>query len=237
METARSEKQEVIQDIIGFDFTRLWATCRDLTVRPGQTIAAYCDGDRAKYISPITYFFLVYGIVFLLMNVLHLPDMLVAQGEQYGQLYEINRASQDDQSNKTISEINDRLIEFMKGKEASLIITFPIVILFQWLFYRRFRRSFFHNLYFVLFAFGHITLLTAPLIIPMAHPPAYKWSMLLMLIITFAYWIMAELRFYNLTLKQAIVRKLWQTIAMIVPLALWMLLVLIVVGLFFALEQ
>lgn len=238
METARSEKQEVIQDIIGFDFTRLWSTFRDLTIRPGQIISAYCDGDRSKYISPITYLFLTYGLVFLLMNVFNLPDIFFEKGRS---LYEVPGSSPNSQavndSQENVNRVIDRIIEFMKSKEASLIISFPVFMLFQWLFYRRYRNSFFHNFYFVLFTFGHITLLTALLMIPMAHPSGYAWGMALSVLATFAYWVKAELHFYKLTLRQAIIRKLLQALAMIVPFIVWMSVVLVVVGLFFALEQ
>jgi hypothetical protein len=46
MEKSPSEHQEIIDEVVGFNISKLWTTCKELTINPGNMVASYCDGLR-----------------------------------------------------------------------------------------------------------------------------------------------------------------------------------------------
>ncbi len=53
----KDEVKEVAGEIIGLESNKVFRTIKDLTIKPGEVIATYGEGDRQKYISPVVYYF------------------------------------------------------------------------------------------------------------------------------------------------------------------------------------
>lgn len=237
METAQSDRKEIISEIIGFDFNRLWATIRDLTLKPGKVAADYCDGQRKKYLSPITYFFLVYGLVYFSFSLTGLQSQFLEQGRT---LYENSKQQQvvpyglkpkqlsPEEQAKMESNIREAQ-DFLMSKEGSLIVALPLMVLFQWLFYKKYRKSFYHHLYFLLFVSAQLNLLTLPLTLTLLVPELVVASWVIMCILLFGFWLYAEFHFYHASKSELVLRKFWQMLAMIIPSLVWIMLVTFVV--------
>lgn len=232
METAQSDRQEIISEIIGFDFSRLWATVRDLTIKPGKVAAEYCDGQRKRYLSPITYFLLVYGAVFFAVSLTDIQDQSLARSrslyenskQQYLPFATEKKQLSPEEQQKLHADVR-KAQEFLMSKEGTLIIGLPLMLLFQWLFYKRYRKSFYHHLYFMLFVSAQLNILTFPLTFTLVNPALTAASIVILCIVLFGFWLYAEFDFYDAPKGTLVLRKIWQMLAMTIPSILWLTLV------------
>ncbi len=240
-EKAPSEKQELITDVVGFNFRKLWFTFRQLTFRPGETVADYCDGERKQYVSPITYFLLAYGIGFFitklsgLMRYYYQDGRLVQshQNDSFTRMfvtgYKLGNPTATDEHVQEIITWVTPGIEFISSKEGGLLIYLPITLLLQWLFYKAFRKSFYHNLYFLLYISAQVNLITIPIILILGWAPSmFGWLFLLFVGSTVAFYFYALPKFYTgIRVEQIVIRTLGQVIVGIAPLFLWFMILFI----------
>lgn len=56
--------KDTLGQIYGFD-GRFLSTIRDLTIKPDQVIMAFINGNRKRYIGPVSYYFLLYAILLI----------------------------------------------------------------------------------------------------------------------------------------------------------------------------
>jgi hypothetical protein len=169
-----SERKEVLTELVGFEITKLKNTIKDLTLKPGNAIDEYAQGERKKYLSPITYFLLIFGVSFFLDTVSGVGDYIFNKGfNQFGQSFAtgIKKAEIDSGQKmpfdvqKMYENVDSEAKAFYQRKEAQLLILLPGLLFCQWLFFRRRKNSFLHNSYFALYTTAHYILLLLPLTI------------------------------------------------------------------------
>lgn len=214
-----SEKQELIEEVVGFNFRKLWFTFKELTVRPGETIAAYCDGIRAKYVSPITYFLLTYGLNFFVTHLFVKNDDLAKSFEEG---YKLGNPSATNEKFQSLMAFIKPGFEFLQTKEGMVLSYIPILIILQWLFYRKYRKSFFHSFYFCLYVAAQTNLLTIPLIMTLGWSTPAKVLLVTTSLLSVAFYFYAIPKFYlGITVSQIALRTFGQIIAFIIPFFIW----------------
>ena len=236
-----SEKQEVITEVVGFDIRKLWTTVKELTLRPGSAIADYCNGKRQSLISPITYFLLTSGLNYFLTKISGMMEfypkngkMVQAAGEngyvQFFQMgYKMGSPTATDEQVLEAIELIKPGIDFISSKEGMMLTTLPILVVLQWLFFRKYRKSFLHNLFFLLFITAQINLLTIPLIfIPALFPSLLTLVFIGIIIFTMVFYFRAMPTFYtNITTDQIILRTIGQFAVGLVPFIIWFCIVFV----------
>ena len=208
-EKVPSEKAELIQDVVGFSFHKLWTTFKELTLRPGQMVGAYCDGNRSKYVSPVTYFLLAFGLWFFIASFPGILPVTKTTGKGLLEFFTTGfRLVNPDISSERIKALYDSAELIEKSKEARIISRLLGLILFQWLFFRTYRKRFLPHLYFSLFVLAQIDFLSLPLFIPVFFDPSFiRITMSVVPVVGAAVYLYAALNFYpGLTIISLVLR-------------------------------
>ncbi len=232
-----NEKEEIVTELIGFSLKKLWHTIVELTVRPGQTIAAYCDGERNRIVTPITYFVLTFGMGFFVMTNTGLMDNSINLGyslytgtpERNFESYR-NRLPTElsDEEVSKFMDITNSTLAFVTSQKGMLIQIIPVWLLFQWLFFKKYRKPFSHHLYLLMYTGGHSYLLTAPLMIPLFFSEALVVPILTITsLFGIGYYFFAAIKFYpGLRADQFVELTVKQILASIIPGIIWCCLVI-----------
>ena len=201
--------KEVTKEILGWDDNKLFRTLNHLTTRPGQVVTEYCRGEKQKYISPVVYFFGVTALETYIASIIGLYDFVLTQNvESLRQSFSdpifaksgINVSSTPDQMNSVFS--------FLFSETGQKIIILPIVLLFTWIFYKKYNQNFKENSWFALYTLGHLTLLTIPLMLYWYITKDLGLYSIIVLIIGSLYWIWNSMQFYKLKIGKAILLRI-----------------------------
>jgi hypothetical protein len=212
MET-KNEIKEVTQELVGWENNKVVKTIRDLSVKPGETIKAYCDQGNQMYLSPIVYFCAVTAVETFIANAIGLYDHMMKQN-----LDELTKSLSDPVIAKMFNtdsvtlQVNN-FLSFFVSEVGQKIIIIPILLLLTWAFYNKFNRSFKQNSWFALFTLGHATLLCIPLMAVWYFSNSLALYSVIALVCIFVYWVWASKTFYELKLGKAILLRLLMTIA------------------------
>ena len=179
----KSELKETLTDLVGFELTKLWVTIKDLTIRPGHAIAAYCDGDRKKYIPPVTYFLLCLGFSFVVISQSEYFQYSKKIGEEVAKnSFDTFLSNEELNANRLKilklkwgeveaqaaferhRELTLKINSFFESQNGQLVLVMPVALLLLWLFFRKYRR-FTHNLFLLLYQQAQISLFTIPFIL------------------------------------------------------------------------
>jgi hypothetical protein len=239
-----SEGAEIAEEVVGFDLKKFWYTFRDLTLKPGQMIAAYCDGDRMAYVRPITYFLVAWGAVFFLTSASDFLNKSISKGNQVPGIetnedlnnpaegfINMMKASDPNMSAEKIerltSSINGSYEFLFTSQYGMLLILIPVFLPLQWLFFRRYRKSFIHHLYFYLYASAQLNILTLPALMLVYLAPSLSTLILTLIsILVLLFYYYAEFKFFTgISIKQLIVRNVAAIAISIIPLVVWLCMV------------
>ena len=201
--------KEVTKEILGWEDNKLFRTLNHLTTRPGQVVSEYCRGEKQKYLSPVVYFFGVTALETYIASRIGLYDFVLKQNvESLRQSFSdpifaksgFNVSSTPDQMNSVFS--------FLFSETGQKIIIMPIVLLFTWIFYKKYNRNFKENSWFALYTLGHLTLLTIPLMLYWYITKDLGLYSIIALIIGSLYWIWNSMQFYKLKIGKAILLRI-----------------------------
>jgi hypothetical protein len=219
MET-KNEIREVTQELVGWENNKVVKTIRDLCVRPGETIKAYCDQGNHAYLSPIIYFCGVTAVETFVADTIGLYDHIMKQNRD-----ELGKSLSDPFIAKmfnadSVTVQMNKFLSFFMSELGQKIIIIPILLLLTWAFYKKFNRSFKQNSWFALFTLGHATLLCIPLMGVWYLSNSLMLYSVVSLVFIFGYWVWASKSFYDLRLGKAIVLRLLMTIVALVTINL-----------------
>lgn len=201
--------KEVTKEILGWEDNKLFRTLNHLTTRPGQVVSEYCRGEKQKYLSPVVYFFGVTALETYIASRIGLYDFVLKQNvESLRQSFSdpifaksgFNVSSTPDQMNSVFS--------FLFSETGQKVIILPIVLLFTWIFYKKYNRNFKENSWFALYTLGHLTLLTIPLMLYWYITKDLGLYSIIALIIGSLYWIWNSMQFYKLKIGKAILLRI-----------------------------
>ena len=220
-EKKTTEREEIITEVIGFSPRKLRTTFLDLLLKPGLAIAAYSDGDRSKYISPIAYFLISYGGSFIIYELSGYYSHMHEKGEIAKM---ISMFDSSFQSNPELREAFLRSFHIVFSKNVILLFSVPAYFVSWWLVFRRFRKPVLNHVYFFLFISAQ-----AGFLMLLPHLILF-WSfsfttVLLWLdrVIGFVLFFLAAKVFYRISYTQTIVRVLVsQYILIYLPLAFFL---------------
>jgi hypothetical protein len=234
VDSNQDEKKEILTELMGFEVSKLKNTIRDLTFKPGIAIDEYSQGERKKYLSPITYFLLVFGLSFFIDSVSGIGDYLFQKGfgpgQNIGESFSsgIKKAETDSGEKMPFDiasvskKIDTEAQAFYERKEVQMLILVPGLLLSQWLFFRRTKKSFLHNSYFALYTLAHYTLLLMPLALLffVSEKLFYYTYLTLGLVVPIAYNIYSGVNYYSTDWRNLILKNilLFITIAIIASL-------------------
>ena len=209
--------KEVTKEILGWEDNKLFRTLNHLTTRPGQVVSEYCRGEKQKYLSPVVYFFGVTALETYIASRIGLYDFVLKQNvESLRQSFSdpifaksgFNVSSTPDQMNSVFS--------FLFSETGQKVIILPIVLLFTWIFYKKYNRNFKENSWFALYTAGHASLLTTPLILYWYITKDLVLSSAIGFIVELTYGVWASKQFYNLSLGKAIFLRIMMAVAVLV---------------------
>jgi hypothetical protein len=220
-ENKSNEFKEVTKELIGWEDNKLIRTLKGLTISPGLTIKSYCGSDKQKYLSPIVYFIGVTAIETYIASFIGLFDFILKKN-----LEDLKRTTSDATFNQFFDteKVSAKVYEylaFMTSETGQKIFIIPLFLLLTWLFYKKFNKSFKENSWFAFYTLGHGTLLSIPLMLIWYLSNDLVLYSSVSLILLFIYWVWSSKQFYNLTLRKAIVVRLFMTITALVTLNLF----------------
>jgi len=195
LDHSKSELKETLTDLIGFEFKKLWLTIKGLTLQPAKTIKAYCDGERKKFVSPITYFLLCASVSYFITSQSGIDERSKKMGKQIAsETFSISEPKQDSgylrlyikkwglekgtANSLERKEAQASVEAFLESQNGRLLMGLPASLLLFWLFFRKFKR-FSQNLFFFLYTDAQGSLLTLPLLLVL---PVYSGTFALMTI-------------------------------------------------------
>ena len=213
-----SEIKEVTKELVGWEDNKLWRTLKGLTLSPGATIRGFCGEDGQKYLSPITYFLGVTAVEAYVASYFGLFEAMLDKNKE-----ELKRAATEPSLTRFFDtqQVSERVFDylnFVTSETGQKVIFVPFVLLFTWLFYKKFNKSFKQNSWYALYTLGHATLLAIPLI------PIWYFSKDLVLYsntglaIIFIYSLWSSKQFYNLSLGKALVYQLLLDLTLLIAL-------------------
>ena len=211
--------KEVTKEILGWEDNKLFRTLNHLTTRPGQVVSEYCRGEKQKYLSPVVYFFGVTALETYIASITGLYDFVLKQNvESLRQSFSdpifaksgINVSNAPDQMNSVFL--------FLFSETGQKIIILPILLLFTWIFYKKYNRNFKENSWFALYTLGHLTLLTIPLMLLWYITKDLVLYSIIRLIIASLYWIWNSMQFYKLKIGKAILLRIMLVVTVLLIL-------------------
>lgn len=200
-----NEVKEVAKELIDLEGNKVFRTLHHLTTRPGQMIAEYCQGGKNKYLSPVTYFVGVTAVEGFIASSLGLIEFVAKKNTE-----DLSKTFSDPAFSKLgidASTISDKLNvagSFLMSETGQKVTIIPIVLLFTWLFYKKYNRSFKESSWFALYTLGHVTLLTLPVMLYWYFTKDLAVYSAIGLIFSSLYWIWASMQFYSLSIGRAI---------------------------------
>jgi hypothetical protein len=204
--------KEVAKEIVGWEHNKLFITLKYLTTQPGRMITEFCRGEKHKYLSPAVYYFGVEALNSSLISITGLKDFLLKN--QIGQLQRrilslrslgiSNQFSTDKIENIALTPF----YSFFLGEIGQKIIALPILLLFTWIFYKKYNHSFKDNSWFALYSAGHASLLSLPaLLYWYLTKDFYLWR-ILSFVIVISYLVWVSKQFFNLKIGKAILFRI-----------------------------
>jgi hypothetical protein len=213
---SRGEFKEVTLEIIGWENNKIWRTIKDLTIRPGNAIAEYCEGQKEKYLSPVTYYFAAVAITYyLLMTTGFHAEALRYSREQTQKNVETVQGFGPVTKDR-ISDHN-KVYEFFFGETGQKLVILPLALLLRWLLFRRYNNSFKSNAWYSLFTLGHESIVLGIIMLVLWYlTNNFTLTYVVGLIAGFFYDSWASCHFYKLKLvTSALLNLLLMTINII----------------------
>lgn len=134
--------------------TKYLRTIKDLTLRPGVVSKEFVNGNRVRYIPPVSYFVIMLAILFLLLPVLGMSfsEMLNATQE------DLELAGEVTESQRKIQIwFNEKYEEYMR---TFLFLQVPFLALWGKILWRKSRRNFLEHSIVAFYSIGHLLWLT-----------------------------------------------------------------------------
>ncbi len=215
-----SEAKDVANEIVGFKITNIWSTIVCLTLRPGQTIKRYYDGDKSGLIPPVGYYSMAMFLTYLLLSYSGYYNAAREQREKMNsQVTEsIGKATTDadkrdlEQAQKLLTVYKFVSEDLASNETARYLVSLPLILLFRWLFFRKYGKGLKANAWYCLYGMGHTGMLSAlPLVtIWLVSRDILTAGYLASLFFPmfFAYDVWASMQFYGILLETSILRCL-----------------------------
>ena len=211
--------KEVTKEILGWEDNKLFRTLNHLTTRPGQIVNEYCRGEKQKYISPVVYFFGVTALETYIASLIGLYDFMLKQNvESLRKTFSDPIFAKSGINVSSTPEQMNNFFAFLFSETGQKIIILPIVLLFTWIFYKKYNRNFKENSWFALYTLGHLTLLTIPLMLYWYITKDLVLYGIISLIIGSLYWIWNSMQFYKLKIGKAILLRIVMVVTVLLTL-------------------
>ena len=211
--------KEVTKEILGWEDNKLFRTLNHLTTRPGQIVNEYCRGEKQKYISPVVYFFGVTALETYIASLIGLYDFMLKQNvESLRKTFSDPIFAKSGINVSSTPEQMNNVFAFLFSETGQKIIILPIVLLFTWIFYKKYNRNFKENSWFALYTLGHLTLLTIPLMLYWYFTKDLVLYGIISLIIGSLYWIWNSMQFYKLKIGKAILLRIVMVVTVLLTL-------------------
>ena len=211
--------KEVTKEILGWEDNKLFRTLNHLTTRPGQIVNEYCRGEKQKYISPVVYFFGVTALETYIASLIGLYDFMLKQNvESLRKTFSDPIFAKSGINVSSTPEQMNNFFAFLFSETGQKIIILPIVLLFTWIFYKKYNRNFKENSWFALYTLGHLTLLTIPLMLYWYFTKDLVLYGIISLIIGSLYWIWNSMQFYKLKIGKAILLRIVMVVTVLLTL-------------------
>ena len=211
--------KEVTKEILGWEDNKLFRTLNHLTTRPGQIVNEYCRGEKQKYISPVVYFFGVTALETYIASLIGLYDFMLKQNvESLRKTFSDPIFAKSGINVSSTPEQMNNVFAFLFSETGQKIIILPIVLLFTWIFYKKYNRNFKENSWFTLYTLGHLTLLTIPLMLYWYITKDLVLYGIISLIIGSLYWIWNSMKFYKLKIGKAILLRIVMVVTVLLTL-------------------
>ena len=211
--------KEVTKEILGWEDNKLFRTLNHLTTRPGQIVNEYCRGEKQKYISPVVYFFGVTALETYIASLIGLYDFMLKQNvESLRKTFSDPIFAKSGINVSSTPEQMNNVFAFLFSETGQKIIILPIVLLFTWIFYKKYNRNFKENSWFTLYTLGHFTLLTIPLMLYWYITKDLVLYGIISLIIGSLYWIWNSMKFYKLKIGKAILLRIVMVVTVLLTL-------------------
>lgn len=184
---------DIVSKILGLE-GMLPRTMADLTMRPGNVIQQYILGNRKRYVGPISYYFLMFGVYLLLLSLLDidLAEMVNAKGMQDSMQQATGSGQPSDQALKAQEAIQAKLF---KNIQFLALLQFPFVAWWARLFFRKSGYNFLEHIVLPFYVFGQLTILS--LLYGIVYKISGFFSLGLGLVVTVIYFSWSGVSFYK----------------------------------------
>ena len=161
-------------------------TVKGLTIRPGTTCLEYVNGKRKSFTSPIQFLIITLTVHFIIYYLLDLS---------YVEMSGINEQGIDGTSSATLKSVNGNIGDFIsENMKALMLLYIPTYAFFTSIFFQRKTYNFSENLILATYLQAYSYLYQIAFLFLLYIDPN---MLLLMLLVDFAYYTWAVLRFFK----------------------------------------
>ncbi|MDH3708966.1 MAG: DUF3667 domain-containing protein [Cyclobacteriaceae bacterium] len=155
--TLKQFGRDIMDRVLGLE-GMLPRTMKGLFTNPGSVIREYVEGNRKKYVNPVSYYFVMFGIYLLLLTMLNidLADMVDAKGIQDSMTGAVGNgevSSEQAEMQAAIQKQAFKNIQFLG------MLQFPFIAMFATIFFRKSGYNFMENIILPFYAYGHLVIL------------------------------------------------------------------------------
>ncbi|TVR89101.1 MAG: DUF3667 domain-containing protein [Saprospirales bacterium] len=197
------EFRELAEEFTGLEGNKVLNTLKGLTFRPGIVISNHLKGEN-RFLSPVIYFFALLTIQFFVLSLTGFLDRVFeVQMARISEAFGGDESLEEDQVSRIVEQFGG-FLTFIMSEIGQKLVILPFSLALIWLIYRGRKAGFKSHIWFGLYSFGHIILISTLL--------AFLWNVgispdviqFLTMIITVFYWIFASGQFYQLSRWKAI---------------------------------
>ncbi len=196
----RNEVKEVASELLGWEGNKVFRTVKYLTIKPGQIITEYCQGEKQKYLSPVVYFFGIAGFILYLQSLSGLDDF-VRDPKYLKALKKMSELGWVLSDSQIIMFIN-----IIENQTLMLILLLPVNLVATWFLFKKSNPSFKQSSWFVIYISAQSSFL---FILPLLcflfkFEGAFLFTYQLIAPTIIVYSIWAAMQFYKIELGRAI---------------------------------
>lgn len=149
--------RDIMDRVLGLE-GMLPRTLKGLFTQPGEVIRKYVEGNRKRYVNPVSYYFVMFGIYLLLLSLfsIDLADMIDAKQIQDSMRGAVG--SEGDISPEQAEMQAAVQKQAFKNIQFLGMLQFPFIAWFATLFFKKSGYNFMENIILPFYVFGHLVI-------------------------------------------------------------------------------
>ena len=185
--------RDILDRVLGLE-GMLPRTMKGLSSNPGRVIREYVKGNRKRYVNPVSYYFVMFGVYLLMLSLLNidLADMINAKAIQESVGGAVGDGEVTVDQAQMQSEINQQVF---KNVQFLGMLMFPFIAWLATVFFRKSGYNFMENIILPFYVYGHLVIIN--IIAALVFKATGYYNIAIGFTISIAYLMWAGVTFYE----------------------------------------